>query len=60
MATFIKVKRSSTTPTATPSNLRNGEFAHSYGAGTYTDFQTTNNGAGNIASGGKLFIGQGT
>ena len=60
MATFIKVKRSSTTPTATPSNLRNGEFAHSYGAGTYTDFQTTNNGASNIASGGKLFIGQGT
>ena len=60
MATFIKVKRSSTTPTATPSNLRNGEFAHSYGAGTYTDFQTTNNGASNVASGGKLFIGQGT
>ena len=60
MATFIKVKRSSTTPTATPSNLRNGEFAHSYGAGTYTDYQTTNNGAGNIASSGKLFIGQGT
>ena len=60
MATFIKVKRSSTTPTSTPSNLRNGEFAHSYGAGTYTDFQTTNAGAGNIASGGKLFIGQGT
>ena len=60
MQAFIKVKRSSTTPTATPSNLRNGEFAHSYGAGTYTDFQTTNNGASNIASGGKLFIGQGT
>ena len=60
MATFIKVKRSSTTPTATPSNLRNGEFAHSYGAGTYTDFQTTNNGASNVTSGGKLFIGQGT
>ena len=60
MATFIKVKRSSTTPTATPSNLRNGEFAHSYGAGTYTDYQTTNNGASNVASGGKLFIGQGT
>ena len=60
MATFIKVKRSSTTPTATPSNLRNGEFAHSYGAGTYTDFQTTNNGASNVTSSGKLFIGQGT
>ena len=60
MATFIKVKRSGSTPTATPSNLRNGELAHSYGAGTYTDFQTTNNSAGNIASGGKLFIGQGT
>ena len=60
MATFIKVKRSSTTPTATPSNLRNGEFAHSYGAGTYTDYQTTNNGASNVTSGGKLFIGQGT
>ena len=60
MATFIKVKRSSTTPTATPSNLRNGEFAHSYGAGTYTDYQTTNHSAGNIASSGKLFIGQGT
>ena len=60
MATFIKVKRSSTTPTATPSNLRNGEFAHSYGAGTYTDFQTANNGASDVASGGKLFIGQGT
>ena len=60
MATFIKVKRSSTTPTATPSNLRNGEFAHSYGAGTYTDYQTTNNSASSVASGGKLFIGQGT
>ncbi len=60
MATFIKVKRSSTTPTSTPSNLRNGEFAHSYGAGTYTDHQTANHGASAVASGGKLFIGQGT
>ena len=59
MSTFLKLKRSSTSPTATPGNLRNGEPAYSYGAGTYPD--KVEAGGGNaVAAGGKLFVGQGT
>lgn len=59
MSTFLKVKRSSTSPTATPGNLRNGEPAYSYGAGTYPD-KVQAGGGSSVAAGGKLFVGQGT
>ena len=59
MSTFLKLKRSSTSPTATPGNLRNGEPAYSYGAGTYPD-KVQAGGGSSVAAGGKLFVGQGT
>ena len=59
MSTFLKLKRSSTSPTATPGALRNGEPAYSYGAGTYPD-KVQAGGGSTVAAGGKLFIGQGT
>lgn len=59
MSTFLKLKRSSTSPTATPGNLRNGEPAYSYGAGTYPD-KVQAAGGSSVAAGGKLFVGQGT
>ena len=59
MSTFLKLKRSSTSPTATPANLRNGEPAYSYGAGTYPD-KVQAGGGSSVAAGGKLFVGQGT
>ena len=59
MSTFLKLKRSSTSPTATPSNLRNGEPAYSYGAGTYPD-KVQAGGGSSVVAGGKLFVGQGT
>ena len=59
MSTFLKLKRSSTSPTATPGNLRNGEPAYSYGAGTYPD-KVQAGGGSTVAAGGKLFVGQGT
>ena len=59
MSTFLKLKRSSTSPTATPGNLRNGEPAYSYGAGTYPD-KVQAGGGSTVVAGGKLFVGQGT
>ena len=59
MSTFLKLKRSSTSPTATPGALRNGEPAYSYGSGTYPD-KVQAGGGSTVAAGGKLFIGQGT
>ena len=59
MSTFLKLKRSSTSPTATPGNLRNGEPAYSYGAGTYPD-KVQAGGGSSVVAGGKLFVGQGT
>ena len=59
MSTFLKLKRSSTSPTATPGSLRNGEPAYSYGAGTYPD-KVQAGGGSSVAAGGKLFVGQGT
>ena len=59
MSTFLKLKRSSTSPTATPGSLRNGEPAYSYGAGTYPD-KVQAGGGSSVAAGAKLFVGQGT
>jgi len=59
MSTFLKLKRSGTSPTATPGSLRNGEPAYSYGAGTYPD-KVQAGGGSSVAAGGKLFVGQGT
>ena len=59
MSTFLKLKRSSTSPTAVPSSLRNGEPAYSYGLGSYPD-KVTAAGGSSVNAGGKLFIGQGT
>jgi hypothetical protein len=59
MSTFLKLKRSSTSPTSTPGNLRNGEPAYSYGAGTYPD-KVQAGGGSSVNAGGKLFVGQGT
>ncbi len=55
MATILKIKRSSTNPTATPSGLGQGELAYGEGTSTYTDFQ-----GASITSYGKLFVGRGT
>jgi len=59
MSTFLKIKRSSTSPTAVPTNLRNGEPAYSYGLGSYPD-KVTAGGGSSVNAGGKLYIGQGT
>ena len=59
MSTFLKLKRSGTSPTATPGSLRNGEPAYSYGAGTYPD-KVQAGGGSSVVAGGKLFVGQGT
>ena len=50
MSTFLKLKRSSTSPTATPGNLRNGEPAYSYGAGTYPDKVQAGGGSSVVAA----------
>ena len=55
MATILKIKRSSTNPTATPSGLGQGELAYGEGTSTYTDFQ-----GASVTSYGKLFVGRGT
>lgn len=55
MSTILKIKRSSTNPTATPSSLGQGELAYGEGTSTYTD----NQGA-TVTSYGKLFVGRGT
>jgi len=55
MATILKIKRSSTNPTATPSGLGQGELAYGEGTSTYTDFQ-----GASVTSHGKLFVGKGT
>ena len=55
MATILKIKRSSTNPTATPSGLGQGELAYGEGTSTYTDAQ-----GATVVSHGKLFVGKGT
>ena len=55
MATILKIKRSSTNPTATPSSLGQGELAYGEGSSTYVDAQSAT-----ITSYGKLFVGRGT
>jgi len=55
MATILKIKRSSTNPTATPSALGQGELAYGEGTSTYTDAQSAS-----VTSFGKLFVGRGT
>ena len=55
MSTILKIKRSSTNPTATPSSLGQGELAYGEGTSTYTDAQ-----GGTVTSYGKLFVGRGT
>ena len=55
MATILKIKRSSTNPTATPSALGQGELAYGEGTSTYTDA-----GGASVTSFGKVFIGRGT
>lgn len=55
MATILKIKRSSTNPTATPSTLGQGELAYGEGTSTYVDAQ-----GASVVSYGKLFIGSGT
>jgi hypothetical protein len=55
MATILKIKRSSTNPTATPSGLGQGELAYGEGTSTYTDAQ-----GANVTSFGKLFVGRGS
>ena len=55
MATILKIKRSSTNPTATPGALGQGELAYGEGSSTYTDAQ-----GASISSFGKLFVGKGT
>ena len=55
MATILKIKRSSTNPTATPSSLGQGELAYGEGSSTYVDAQS-----GTVTSYGKLFVGRGT
>ncbi len=55
MATILKIKRSSTNPTATPGGLGQGELAYGEGTSTYTDAQSAS-----ITSHGKLFVGKGT
>jgi hypothetical protein len=55
MATILKIKRSSTNPTATPSGLGQGELAYGEGTSTYTDAQ-----GATVVSYGKLFVGRGT
>ena len=54
MATILKIKRSSTNPTATPSALGQGELAYGEGTSTYTDAQSAS-----VTSFGKLFVGRG-
>ena len=55
MATILKIKRSSTNPTATPGGLGQGELAYGEGTSTYTDAQ-----GASVTSYGKLFVGKGT
>ena len=55
MATILKIKRSSTNPTATPSGLGQGELAYGEGTSTYTDAQ-----GATVTSYGKLFVGKGS
>ena len=55
MATILKIKRSSTNPTATPNALGQGELAYGEGTSTYTDAA-----GGTVTSYGKLFVGSGT
>jgi hypothetical protein len=55
MATILKIKRSSTNPTATPAALGQGELAYGEGTSTYTDAQSAS-----VTSFGKLFVGRGT
>jgi hypothetical protein len=55
MATILKIKRSSTNPTATPAALGQGELAYGEGTSTYSDAQ-----GANVVSYGKLFVGRGT
>jgi hypothetical protein len=55
MATILKIKRSSTNPTATPSGLGQGELAYGEGTSAYADFQ-----GATVTSHGKLFVGKGT
>ena len=55
MATILKIKRSSTNPTATPGGLGQGELAYGEGTSTYTDAQ-----GASVTSHGKLFVGKGT
>lgn len=55
MATILKIKRSSTNPTATPGALGQGELAYGEGTSTYTDAQSAS-----VTSFGKLFVGRGT
>ena len=55
MATILKIKRSSTNPTATPSALGQGELAYGEGTSTYTDAQSAS-----VTSYGKLFVGRGS
>jgi len=54
MASILKIKRSSTNPTATPAGLGQGELAYGEGTSTYTDAQ-----GANVTSFGKLFVGRG-
>jgi hypothetical protein len=55
MATILKIKRSSTNPTATPGGLGQGELAYGEGTSTYTDAQ-----GASVTSFGKLFVGKGS
>ena len=55
MATILKIKRSSTNPTATPGGLGQGELAYGEGTSTYTDAQ-----GATVTSHGKLFVGKGS
>ena len=55
MSTILKIKRSSTNPTATPSSLGQGELAYGEGTSTYTDAA-----GATVTSYGKLFVGSGT
>ena len=55
MATILKIKRSSTNPTATPGGLGQGELAYGEGTSTYTDAQGASG-----TSHGKLFVGKGS
>lgn len=55
MAPILKIKRSSTNPTATPAGLAKGELAYGEGTSTYTDAQ-----GANVTSFGKLYVGRGS